>query len=98
MTNDNIIATEKLYYDEHEYIYGDGFYPCIEETTICSQPAIVEFLYNKIFNSWIQIGGICISGLDCDEGTNLLDFMNKKYDVKCISIYNLFSRQIYCEK
>jgi len=90
-----IIAIEILYYDKHEYYDGDGFYPNIKNTEPYTEKTYVSFLYDSVFNYWVQIDGICISGLDGDIGEKLLNIMNKKYYVNCIEIVNSFGVRIY---
>jgi hypothetical protein len=95
MGNTDIIAFEKLYYDEYEYYNGDGFYPSIEKDDTCSREITVSFIYNNKFNCWVQNDSMCISGLDADIGIKLLKIMNTKYNLNCTSISNTFGLQIY---
>lgn len=90
---DNIITEEKMYYDKYEFQFGDGFFPSNKKYGAYIEEANIEFIIKK--NCWKQTNGICISGLDCDIGENLLFYLNNKFNVNCISILNIPGRQIY---
>jgi hypothetical protein len=95
MTSQYLITWKTLYYDKYEYEFGDGFYPVIEKNNSCSEETAITFLYNKFYNSWVQVDNINISGLDGDNGIKLLNIMNKKYNLDCISIKNINYSNIY---
>jgi len=92
-----LITTETLYYDKYDYEYGHehGFYPVIEKNNYSSEKIVISFLYNKFYNSWVQINNINISGLDQHTGFILLTNMNKKYNLNCVSIKNTHYSNIY---
>jgi hypothetical protein len=91
----NINSKEELYYDEDEFLYGDGFYPSLNKSKTNYKIAIIEFIFIDKLNYWIQLDGICISGLDCDNGINLLNNLNKKNNSRGFSIYNKYGNLIY---
>ena len=90
-----ISAKELLYYDKYEYEFGDGFYPTIEQYNPCNEFTYISFTYNIVFNSWIQTDGFNICGLDGENGINLLNIMNTKYNVNGKSIKNKYCSNIY---
>lgn len=90
-----LIAKQTLYYDKYEYEFGNGFYPVIEKNNSCSEEIVISFLYNKFYNSWVQIDEPLIYGFHDDNGFNLLNIMNEKYNVNCISIKNTRYSNIY---
>lgn len=90
-----LITKQTLYYDKYEQEFGDGFYPVIEKNMTCSEEIIISFLYNKFYNSWVQIDQIPINGLDGDNGFYLLNILNEKNNLNCISIKNIDYSNIY---
>jgi hypothetical protein len=62
-----------LYYDAYEYESGDGYYPGDKHDGFDSRQTHV-FQKNK--NSWIQLTGPTIQGLDGDGGVKLLEQLN----------------------
>jgi hypothetical protein len=77
-----------MYYDEYERIYGDGFYPQLNN----NDPALTkqtEIIFKKMCLGHINRGGIlipdmawrqinegCINGLDGNCGADLLTYLN----------------------
>ena len=95
MSDIKIFCYEKLYYDFYEFYGGDGFFPILKKDETCNSEEDIIFYYVSEKNCWQQINGICISGLDCDEGKKLLNRMNTKQNVLCNSILNSFGNNLY---
>lgn len=95
MENNDTICCVTLYYDEYEYFNGDGFFPQIDKDATCCKEIEVKFIYNNIFNCWIQKTGICISGLDGDNESKLLNILNSKHNLNGNYIANVFGYKIY---
>ena len=96
-----IIIRKKMYYDEYEKIYGDGFYPQLKPfSNICScKSVIVSFKLIK-YNlncdlAWVQMDGSVIYGFDGNNGIELLNLLNAESKVKAIRILNSGGRPIY---
>jgi len=98
MSDSHVITKETLFYDTYEYEFGDGFYPTIEKDDISNKQIEIQFLYNKKQNCWVQQNEIVISGLDGNNGIQLLTRMNEKKNVCCVAIYNYFNSKIYPTK
>jgi hypothetical protein len=64
-----------LYYDVYEYEVGDGYYPYDKDDKI-SRDARQVHVFQKDKNSWIQLTGPNIQGLDGDGGIKLLELLN----------------------
>ena len=94
MENTDIISFEKLYYDEYEYYDGDGFYPSITQDETYSKEIIISFKYDSIFNCWRQKTGMCITGLDGNNAHDLLNILNKKNNLDCSYMCNMFGFRI----
>ena len=94
MENKDIISSEKLYYDEYECYNGDGFYPCLKKDKTCCTEIIIPFIYNSKLNSWIQKSERCISGLDGNNGVDLLNILNKKNNLNCDCLCNIVGSKI----
>jgi hypothetical protein len=78
MDADNqIIRTETAYYDEYEYMNGDGMYPAFDPQGEPYDAQIdISFVYNANVNGWVQVSGYYIQGLDGDFGARLLARLN----------------------
>lgn len=63
-----------LYYDAYEYEIGDGYYPGDKRSSPCDTRQVHVFQKDK--NSWIQLTGPNIQGLDGDCGVKLLELLN----------------------
>jgi hypothetical protein len=94
MENTDIISFEKLYYDEYECYNGDGFYPSVKKDETCCKEIIISFIYNSKLNCWIQKSGMCISGLDGNNAFDLLNILNKKNNLNCHYLCNIFGSKI----
>lgn len=95
MTDATIITTQTLFYDTYEYEFGDGFYPMLQKGDLSYKQIDIKFLYNIKHNCWVQTNEIVISGLDGDNGVNLLNRMNEKNNLKCVAIYNFHNQKLY---
>jgi len=71
------IINVKMFYDDYEKYFGDGFYPIITENEKYTS-IIISFQYKN--NNWIQTSQDEIHGLDGDVGKKLLDFLNSEGD------------------
>jgi len=98
----DIIIKKKMYYDEYEKIYGDGFYPkltprgigiCTCKNTTISFKLIVYKSNQEC--AWIQIDNSVIYGFDGNNGIKLLHSLNKEANVQASSIFNCGGRIIY---
>lgn len=97
-----IIIIKKLYYDEYEKMYGDGFYPQLspfKEICTCKNSLIsFKLMDYNIFNRelvWTQIDNSVIYGFDGNNGFNLLHSLNKEANVDATRILNCGGRTIY---
>ena len=74
----NKIVNVKMYYDEYEKYFGDGFYPFFQEKEkeMDKTEIVISFYYKE--KCWIQINNEEINGLDGDMGKHLLDYLNRE--------------------
>lgn len=63
-----------LFYDAYEYKFGDGYYPGDKQED--SFDARQVHVFQKDKNSWVQLTGPNIQGLDGDYGVKLLKILN----------------------
>lgn len=64
-----------VYYDAYEYKFGDGYFPYIKPDDL-SMDAHHVHVFQMENNSWIQLTGPNIQGLDGDGGIRLLELLN----------------------
>jgi hypothetical protein len=102
MENNEIIRTETAYYDEYEYMNGDGMYPAFDPDQGEPYDAQIEisFVYDADLRGWVQTSGHFICGLDGDFGTRLLMRLNSPNYIlhppnPVTRIYNSGRRQIH---
>jgi hypothetical protein len=96
-----IVREMVAYYDRHETIHCDGFYPCFEPI---GEPyvteSVISFEFIERTRSWLQISGESILGLDGNFGDVLLAKLNSSDYIQQPSspgvlIYNHDGKQIY---
>ena len=91
----------KLYYDEYEYEFGDGFYPQLSPfngQVHVFKPVIFQFIQER--NTWKQAFDSkqkAITGLDSPHGEELLLALNAESGLSVTSIENSYSKIIYLE-
>jgi hypothetical protein len=86
-----------MYYDDYEYMYGDGFYPQMEKSNE-NTSILISFNIIKISEKeyWHQSSVPSIRGLDGNTcGSKLLDYLNKNGNIRCEFICNYYSKIIY---
>jgi hypothetical protein len=68
----------KMYYDEYEKYFGDGFSPFFKEKEKEEKDENIEIIISFRYNNdcWNQITQDEIYGLDGNIGKQLLDFLN----------------------
>ena len=97
----------KLYYDEYEYEFGDGFYPqLIPLTGQVHAFKLVIFQFIQERNIWKQAFDSkqkAVAGLDPPYGEELLLALNAESglaatSMAATSIENVYSKIIYVEK
>ena len=66
----------KMYYDEYEKYFGDGFYPFFKEKEKKDENSEVIFSFRYNNDCWIQITQDEIYGLDGTIGKQLLERLN----------------------
>ena len=92
----------KLYYDEYEYEFGDGFYPQLSpfnNQVYAFKLVIFQFIQER--NAWKQVLNAkqkTITGLDSPYGEELLLALNAESGLSVTSIENMYSKIIYLEK
>lgn len=93
----NKIVNVKMYYDEYEKYFGDGFYPFFQEKEkeMDKTEIVISFYYKE--KCWIQINHEEINGLDGDMGKHLLDYLNREGIESGIMIKNNYGIIIYRE-
>ena len=69
-----------LYYDAYEYEIGDGYYPGDKQEDGFNARQVHVFQKDK--NSWIQLTGPIIQGLDGHYGVRLLEQLNASKNKK----------------
>lgn len=95
------VIRKKMYYDEYEKMYGDGFYPQLKPTSgICMyKNIIISFkLINYDFKddfAWVQMDRSVIYGFDRNNGSELLNSLNREAQVNATKIINCGGRIIY---
>ena len=82
----------KMFYDDYEKYFGDGFYPILEENEKYTS-IIISFQYKN--DNWIQISQDEINGLDRDVGKELLDFLNNEGNEEGKIIKNSYGYILY---
>ena len=94
----------KLYYDDYERRWGDGFYPQIVQGSLLNstdvpfvQTMVTIPFQQKSAIAWIQIDNGCIEGLDGNCGQELLTKLNSFAHINCQSTIILCTakQQIY---
>ena len=97
-----ITRTETAYYDEYEYMNGDGMYPTFDQDRGDPYNSQVEisFVYMGFAGGWVQTSGPCIIGLDGNFGDGLLARLNSPNYIlhppnPAICIYNSGGGQIH---
>jgi hypothetical protein len=88
----NKIICVKMYYDEYEKYFGDGFYPLLENEKDKSQ---ITISFEYMNNYWIQKSQDEITGLDGDIGKNLLEILNREANKMGTLIKNNYGLIIY---
>jgi len=92
----------KLYYDEYEYEFGDGFYPQLSPfngQVHVFKPVIFQFIQER--NVWKQVLSTsqkAITGLDSPHGKELLLALNAESGLSATSVENVYNKIIYLEK
>ena len=66
----------KMYYDEYEKYFGDGFYPFFKEKEEKDENSEVIFSFRYNNDCWNQITQDEIYGLDGNMGKQLLERLN----------------------
>jgi hypothetical protein len=66
----------KMYYDEYEKYFGDGFYPFFKEKEEKDENSEVIFSFRYNNDCWNQITQDEIYGLDGNMGKQLLEILN----------------------
>jgi|694.fasta_scaffold69227_4 hypothetical protein len=66
----------KMYYDEYEKYFGDGFYPFFKEKEEKDENSEVIFSFRYNNDCWNQITQDEIYGLDGNVGKQLLERLN----------------------
>ena len=97
----------KLYYDDYEYEFGDGFYPQLNELSGYKYKQ-VQFEFIPERNAWKQVFDSeqkAITGLDPPYGKELLDMLNSieietkatsiEIETKATSIENMWNKKIH---
>ena len=88
----NDIYKVTMYYDYYEYECGDGFYPFFENIDNLYKSTELFFVYRN--NSWYQIKGINIKGLDGNTGNELIELLNINGNKNGLSIYNNLGNKV----
>jgi hypothetical protein len=65
-----ILKTIRLYYDDYEKKYGDGFYPQIHKDASCSTEIDIDFAL--INGELVQLSGDTIHGYDGDTYSSII--------------------------
>lgn len=93
-----LVLKRRLFYDNYEKLYGDGFYPQLipidSHHNICTNILFRLEINNGIL-SWVQINGSSIYGFEGIYGIQLLVSLNNEAKVNAERIYNIGSRCIY---
>ena len=73
-----IVRTEIAYYDEYEFLSGDGFHPTFDQDQgePYDRQINISFMYSARLRGWVQISGHFIVHLDGDFGDRLLARLN----------------------
>jgi hypothetical protein len=90
----NKIIRVKMYFDEYEKYFGDGFYPLLEKEKDNSQ---ITISFEYINDCWMQKSQDEITGLDGDIGKNLLEILNREANESGTVIKNSVGLIIYKE-
>ena len=107
------LVSIKLYYDEYEYEFGDGFYPQFgkldggssSETNEKGVQVIFQFIQER--NAWKQVYNTdqkAITGLDPPYGEELVNVLNIEYGAAtattatATSIENMWNKKVYQTK
>jgi hypothetical protein len=83
----------KMYYDEYEKYFGDGFYPLLQKEKQDNTQIIISFEYKN--NCWIQKSHDEINGLDGEIGKQLLEQLNREGNKEGKIIKNSYGFKIY---
>ena len=98
---ERIVRNIPMYFDEYEAEYGDGLYPSSdpigEEYT---GQITITFEYIEAFQTWFQMSGNCILGLDGNYGDGLFEKLNDPIYIlqpsnRALYIHNSLGRQLY---
>ena len=98
----SFLISIKLYYDEYEYEFGDGFYPQLSSFNgqmHAFKLVIFQFIQER--NVWKQAFDSkqkAIAGLDPPHGEELLLALNAESGLSATSIENVYGKIIYVEK
>ena len=87
----------KMYYDDYEKDYGDGFYPLLEKTDACSTEITIRFALDAPNKKWKQMNSYNINGLDGNAGDLLLTKLNTINNVMCIGIVNKMNKNLHIQ-
>jgi len=93
----NKIVNVKMYYDEYEKYFGDGFYPFLTEKENKTGITQITFSFYYKEKCWIQVNQDEINGLDGDTGKHLLDYLNREENEKGKTIKNNYGFILYRE-
>ena len=72
-----VTAEFDVYYDTHQFHFGDGFFPHLRWESHMDRCIKVGF--DMLNNVWRQTTGPYIDGLDGNSGSEFLEFMNNKF-------------------
>ena len=87
----------KLYYDDYEYEFGDGFYPQLNELSGYKYKQ-VQFEFIPERNAWKQVFDSeqkAITGLDPPYGEELLSVLNIEGGKEATRIENMWNKKIH---
>jgi len=87
------IVNVKMFFDEYEKYFGDGFYPFFEEKE--KEKAVINISFQYKDHVWKQVSQDEITGLDGDVGKILLNYLNNEINEKGLIIKNSYDLIIY---
>jgi len=82
-----------MYYDDYEKYFGDGFYPLVQREKKENTQIKISFKY--INDYWIQITQDEITGLDDNNGSKLLEILNREGNKEGKVIKNSYGLNIH---
>jgi hypothetical protein len=68
----------KMYYDEYEKYFGDGYYPFFKKNEEKDENIEIFISFRYMEDCWKQITPDAIYGLDGNIGKQLLEHLNSK--------------------